>query len=325
MEQADADKPHAEDAHRSGGLAASIASGIGWFAGSLGVIGVLLYACGYLISIAQLHLLGIGRLVSYSHDYYVQTGGNFLADIGSTIGTGATFIGKELVAFVALILGAAWMLYKAKLRHVAWVARLRHWCVRASTVWQPAAYAILLYLLLFGYGDPLKFGRPLMLSNVLFVDPPATAGPELADIHTMLMAGDTVRLGGQFEDHLVTYLVVCLLGFVAFHVTSTWQRRRLAMAPFAMVVLLYTLLLPMLYGVLKLQMEFPVVVLWSAGEAKTTESQRGFLLNLGEHEAIVYLAPQRSVTWRRREQIDRIDVVAVAPVLKEIAVGKESR
>jgi len=49
------------------------------------------------------------------------------------------------------------------------------------------------------------------------------------------------------------------------------------------------------------------------------------LLNLGEHEAIIYLASQRSVTWRRREQIDRIDVVAVAPVLRGDAAGKETR
>ena len=324
MEQKETEKPPADATHRAG-LAGSIAGAIGWFGGSLGAIGVMLYACGYLISIAQLHLLGIGRLVSYSHDYYVQTGGSFVADLGSTLGTGAAFVGKELVAFVVLVVGATVILYRTKLRRLAWVVRLRGWWQRAAVVWQPAIYAILLYLLLFGYGDPVRFGRPLTLADVLFVDPPASAGPELTDIHIMLMTGDTARLGGQFEDHLVTYLIVCLLGFAAYHVTATWRRRRLAMAPFALIVLLYTLLLPMLYGVLKLQLEFPVVVLWSGGEAKTAEPQRGFLLNLGEHEAIIYLPSQRSVTWRRREQIDRIDVVAVAPVLRGDAAGKETR
>ena len=137
MEQGETDKPPADATHRAG-LAGSIAGAIGWFGGSLGAIGVMLYACGYLISIAQLHLLGIGRLVSYSHDYYVQTGGSFVADLGSTLGTGAAFIGKELVAFVVLVVGATVILYRTKLRRLAWVVRLRGWWQRAAVVWQPA-------------------------------------------------------------------------------------------------------------------------------------------------------------------------------------------
>jgi hypothetical protein len=324
MEGEEAEKPGANTARRGSGLAGSVVGAIGWFASSLGVIGALLYACGYLISAAQLHLLGLGRLMTYGHDYYVQEGGSFLADISSTIAIMAEPFSVILIFLAMLGLGVAMLWRKASLRHGQWIESIQRLRTRVAGMWPRAAYAGLLYLLLFRYGDPVEFGRPLTLSNVLFADPTAAATPALVTMHKLLLTGDRGGLGGMFEGRLLTYIVVGLLFLGSHYLTSGWQWRRLAMAPFVLMFTLYSLLLPMLYGVLKLQVEFPIVMIWPGEDAKSAEGQRGFLLNLGEHEAVLYIAPERKVMWRRQDHIDRLDVLGMAPILKEISARKDT-
>src|SRR5258707_11862408 len=58
-------------------LVKSIAGFIAWVTSSLAGIGAILYVVGYLSTVAQLHLLGLGRLVAYSNEHYLEEGGNF--------------------------------------------------------------------------------------------------------------------------------------------------------------------------------------------------------------------------------------------------------
>jgi hypothetical protein len=311
----------ADTTRRTGGLVGSLTGAIGWFASSLGVIGALLYACGYLISVAQLHLLGLGRVMTYGHDYYVQEGGLFFVGISSIVATMAEYFSVILIFFAVVGTGFVALSRKIRLGHRQWIDRVRKLDARVANVWRPAAYAVLLCLLLFRFGDPTEFGRPLMLANVLFTEP-AAAAPDLVRIHKYLLAGDKDALGGIFEEELIIYLVAALLFLGTHHVTSGWTWRRLAMAPFVLMFTLYSLLLPMLYGVLKSQVEFPVVMIWPGEGTKPAEGQRSFLLNLGEHEVVLYAAPERKVMWRRQDHVDRLDVIGEAPILKEIPVRK---
>ena len=324
MDEHEPESPKVEAASRSPGIIGSVTGAVGWLASSLGVIGALLYACGYLISVAQLHLLGLGRLMSYGHDHYVQEGGRFLADISST----AAIIAEPFIAIaivVAILAFGTTMLWrKVRLGHDEWMRKLATIRNRVEVTWRGVAYAILLCLLLLQYGDPEQFGRPLTLGNVLFTDPSAAAAPDLVKMHKFLLTGQSDSLAAIFEDRLLAYVAVGLLLLACHYVTSTWRWRRLAIAPFVLIFALYSLLFPMLYGVLKSQVEFPLVMIWPGEGAKAADGQRSFLLNLGEHEAVLYVAPERKVMWRRLDQISRLDVIGMAPILKEVPVRKEN-
>jgi hypothetical protein len=318
MEGQELRNPAENTQRQSSGLAGLF----GWFASSLGVIGAILYACGYLISAAQLHLLGLGRLMTYGHDYYIQEGGRFLADISSTVALGALDFSVILIPLAMLAVGAAILWRNIRLRHAPWISSLHRCSARVREMWRYAAYAVLLILLLYSYGDPMEFGLPLTLSNVLFTNPAASAPSTQATIRALLLHGDRNGLAAIFEGRLLTYIAVCLLLLGSQYLTSAWKWRRLAAAPFVLLFTLYSLLLPMLYGVLKSQVEFPVVVIRPGGDPKSTEGQRGFLLNLDEHEAVLYVSVEHKVLWRRTEQIDGLDVIGMAPILKEVATPK---
>jgi hypothetical protein len=318
------ESPKVEAAHRSPGIVGNLTGAIGWLASSLGVIGALLYACGYLISIAQLHLLGLGRLMSYGHDHYVQEGGRFLADTSSTAAIIVALFSPMLIILAILTFGATILWRKASAGHYGWMRRIAPLRARVAVAWRGAAYAILLFLLLYHYGDAGEFGRPLTLGNVLFTDPSAETAPDLVKMHKFLLTGQSDFFSAAFENTLLTYLAVGLLFLACHYVTSTWRWRRLAIAPFVLIFALYSLLFPMLYGVLKSPVEFPVVMIWSGDGAKSAEGQRSFLLNLGEHEAVLYVAAERKVMWRRLDQISRLDVIGSAPILKEISARKET-
>ena len=67
-------------------LSKGIALFVGWLSGALAGIGAILYACGYLLSTAQLHLLGLSGLVNYGQERYVEEGGRFLVDVLGLLG-----------------------------------------------------------------------------------------------------------------------------------------------------------------------------------------------------------------------------------------------
>lgn len=165
----------------------------------------------------------------------------------------------------------------------------------------------------------MAFGLPLTLSNALFAAPPSTAPAELMTMHRLLLTGDRSGLAAMFEGRLLTYVAVCLLLLACHYVTQGWPWRRLALAPFVLLFALYSLFLPMLYGVLRLQVEFPVVTVWPGEDVASKQGQQGFLLNLSDGRAVLYIAAEHKVALRRQEAIDRLDVMGPAPILKATA------
>jgi len=63
-------------------LLRGIAVAVGWLSGSLAGISAVVYACGYLITRAQLHLFGVSGFFPLSADHFMQEGAKFLVVIG---------------------------------------------------------------------------------------------------------------------------------------------------------------------------------------------------------------------------------------------------
>ncbi len=290
-------------------LLGSMAGWVAWLGSSLGVIAALLYASGYLISIAQLHLLGLGRLVTYSHEHFVQQGGTFFIYIGEEIMTAGEYFSILFIPVLAVFALRRWV-------GAAWRGKIKRIAEGRSIPWRGFAYAGLIALLLLAGGDPKSFGQPLTLSNLLFLDPNAAPSDPVRDA---LIAGKRDPLLGQFEDRLFRDVFVLLQFVASFFVTQTWPLRRLAMLPFALLFLVYTLLLPMLFGVLALPIEFPVVTVRLSGDVPLQAAGVVYLLNKGDGEVVLYEAVERDVLWLDQGRIERIIVDGVAPILQRAA------
>jgi hypothetical protein len=298
-----------------------IAAFIGWLASSLAGLGAILYAIGYLITAAQLHLLGIAPLVTYGHEHYLQEGGNFFIAVGPEIlliflAFGATFIVFSVLPAAALYGAQRW----TASRHAALLGRLSQAGRRWGWFARIAAYGALILILLFVCRlclDPQSFGEPLTLSNLLFAAPEhAAMTPSAERVRALLIAGDRPRLDGIFSLRLYyDVLVACLLA-MSWHLAANWRFPALAVAPFAIVFLLYTILLPMLYGVLKRQIQFPVVTLTLSGEATGTAASPLFLLSKGEQDFVLFRPLERKVVWLPRDQVRSLDVTGFAPILR---------
>jgi hypothetical protein len=58
---------------------------IGWLSGSVAGLGALLYAAGYLVTRAHLHLLGLDRLLVPGNERFTEEGANFFLVTGQIL------------------------------------------------------------------------------------------------------------------------------------------------------------------------------------------------------------------------------------------------
>ena len=305
-------------------LLKSIAGFVGWLTTSLAGVGAILYGLGYLIMTAQLHLLGINGLVTYSHERYLQEGGNFFIAVGPEIITIVlAFIATFIV--VSILPGAAF--YAAHHWFAAWCAQRIASLTRLGGGilghWRIAAYIAALLILFFVCLDPQTFSEPLTLSNLLFTQSnPAGTTPTAARLQELLVSGDKARLAAVFSSYLYFHLlVVCLLA-IGWHLVAGWRFRKLAISPFAVVFLLYTIFLPMLYGVLKRPIQFPIVTLKTNEEMKVGNMDHLFLLSKGEQEIVLFEPTRHHVLWLPVGQVRSLDIEGSGPILKPSNLDK---
>jgi hypothetical protein len=299
---------------------------LGWLSGSLAGVGAVVYVCGYLLTRAQLHVFGLSGFFPLSADHFMQEGGKFLVVLAErAIETLLAFAAFALVA--AGIAFAAWLVLarrrRARSLDVAAVgARMVRPMRRAHArlPWSPAcsAYLVLLALLVWlleTYRG--RFAAPLEISNILHL----TAPPLLDDwrqqqLIAWLLAADSPRLQAYFTDLLDAAIRAVLLLTAAWYATASLARRRLLLAPFALTVALYTLYLPMAYGVLMRPTSYNVVALHFR-ERGSEPPAHFFLLSGTDHEFVVWDASARAVLWVPKTEVLRADVHRVQGLFAE--------
>ena len=298
-------------------LLRGIAVAVGWLSGSLAGISAVVYACGYLITRAQLHLFGVSGFFPLSADHFMQEGAKFLVVIGQQ--AIETLLG--VVAFALVVLAAflvVWLplvrwlpslqldLVNARARVVAAVARIHE-----RLPWSPAfsIYLVLLVLLVWLLETyRTRFAAPLEVSNILHLMPPPPAGDSAERrITAWLLAEDWRRLETYFTDLLDAETRVILLLIAAWHVTSALARRVALLTPFVFALALYTLYLPMAYGVLMRPTSYNIVALHFR-ERSVESPLLFFLLSSTDHEFVVWDANARTVFWVPKSEVRRADV-----------------
>lgn len=287
-----------------------------WLGGSVAGITALLYAAGYLVARSHQHLLGLFGLVEFGNDEYLQEGAKFFAAIGYTVGRRLLALLAVLAFFAAIIVP----LWRALVRRPAVAARLDalrprlpSWDGGAPARGIVAVLVLLLAIVLIDHTLDV-FQYPLCVRNLLLSadaidDCSARARHDAAALRQAILAGDGARLALWFDDVLLALMRLLGLAALGWIVIAPGAWRRWTMAPVLVALALFTLLLPMIYGVLQRPVHYPVVELTLDGG--TLPGGRLFLLSRRGGDFVVWSAEQRMLVWLPASAVRRADVRTV--------------
>jgi hypothetical protein len=295
---------------------------IAWLSGSLAALGALLYSCGYLVTFAHLHLLGIDHLLVSSNERFIQQGARFLAVTGELL-TGKLLGLLAIFPLLGIVFGivfcivfipvymvlsrirpktlprirSAWRKVKAKL---AELHRPLLWSTDVSV------YLILLVLLfIFLSRDLPDFTPPLTLSDLLYkdVDPHGSEHSLEGRLLCWLLTDDRRRLQNHFADLLDAELLAVVLVALASYVTRRQRQRLLMVMPFLIVLVLCTIYFPILYGVLVHRMNYNVVTLVGVERIEKLIQSSFFLLQKTNDDFLVWDSARKTVLWIQKNDV----------------------
>ena len=258
----------------------AIAKFIGWLSGSLAGIGAIFAVCGYLITIANLHLLGLDiRILDYNTEYYLRRGGNFFFYLVSLMGE------KILLPLlvIMLIVSVIFLLFYVVItkssvyKHfVLFWNRILNIKSEYSPVFRALIFIFMVILFIYQLGPRLElFITPLKISNLLYDIDETDTNALKSSIKRSILSGETKELAFRFYEILMSVVMAGLLLFVVWRVTLTWPLRIILVSPFVVIFILYLLFLPMVYGVLILTPEFPPIAVSSKNEMISNQSIGG--------------------------------------------------
>jgi len=246
----------------------------------------------------------------------MQEGAKFLVVIGQqAIETVLGVVAFALVMLaVFLVVWLPLVRWRSSLRHelsdararvVAAVARMHE-----RLPWSPAfsIYLVLLVVLVWvleTYRN--RFAAPLEISNILHLRPPPTGDSSAQRITGWLLAEDWQRLEMYFTDLLDAETRVALLLIAAWYVTAFLGRRVALLVPFVVALALYTLYLPMAYGVLMRPTSYNIVALYFRAHP-TEPPTLFFLLSSTDQEFVVWDSSIPTVLWVPKSEVSRAEV-----------------
>jgi len=286
---------------------------IGWLSGSVAGIAAILYACGYLASQTFLHLLGIGGLVSYDYQIYLQRGANFLIDaLGLTL--------SVLLPLTAMLIVSGIVGYLFCLGVKRWLSQTR-FTINFQLGWVKIhkqhpllgwsiSYGLLLllfFLLLFRNME--LFEAPLNISGLLYdADRMAFLTGSSSDLKGTIVSWiihqQSDALKGHFTTLIMLELSAGLLLLLAWHVSEHLPFQNLLISPFVIIFALYISLLPMVYGPLMVKIEFaPVSIEMTAETASASAGNDYYLVASGEEGLTLWTPSQQRLIWLPKREL----------------------
>jgi hypothetical protein len=302
---------------------------IAWLGGALAAVTAICYATGYFAFHAHLTMLGLGRVVDFKHEDMLLEGGRFFFVVTAHLLQMALALGAGLVTVLVLyaFLGEIGPLIRGWRRLNEW-ASARH---VALSVARPGLAGTLLLtavvVLLIAHTD--RFFYPLLalgrIDSLLFrtgvqttgdckaLIPMADIGLKPAVAASLLVQGERCSnyLLAEFRRLLDGYLVLLIAIGLSFSLSSAIRSPLLARA-FRMVLavygMVYTLLLPVAFGILVRAAVYPVATLEFKGGALAT----GNLMTRNEKNLLLWLHAERKAVWYPSETIATIEVTGQA-------------
>jgi hypothetical protein len=300
---------------------------VAWIATSLAGLTAIVYAAGYFLFHAHLNMLGLGDVVSFPHDQMLLEGGRFFLFSISRLIWDCVIGGLML----AIVLIAVALLREVKAitdrtqRIGAWVNRRRA-AIAASHPRLGGALVLALFVSCLAahakyYYYPLYSLQEL--ANLLFSrpGPPLKTAqdciaflqtePELSDFAARIVSSGSGhcqnRLAFEFDGILEEYLLLIISGGIIFHYTSKVSDGimiRLMRLLLAAYILIFTLLLPVAFGVLVRIPIYPAVEI----TPRNGTLIKARLLKLDSNGVTIWEEDRRRISWQPITALGSIQV-----------------
>ena len=177
----------------------------------------------YDITRAYLHLLGVGSLISFSREEYIQEGAKFMVEMADLAGR----VSLPLLG-TAVIFAAVWFLLR-KIGSGRFMAKRGKWFLSQNDgfhwLWRASLFALLLFVLIYlaekevGY-----FAMPLAISDLLFAAKPVANG-DAAQVAKWLVSGDRTSLDNLFFNLFLGVVKAGALLYFAWRTAGGWRLR----------------------------------------------------------------------------------------------------
>ena len=296
----------------------TVAKFLGWLTGVLAGITAILYACGYLMTQTQFHLLGIHILLPSNRDYYLHEGAKFFIVTGQKAG----LLALGLV-FLALVVCIPWSILKKTGKGAQFQTAFHNRYGRIPTEnrwrWQALTLLAMILLLFFPLLRNLDiFRAPLELAGLLATLQdaayPATLGDEARKVFASLNIADTRHLNDLYYLLLMHCLFAGFLVWASHRLTAAWPLRTLLTFPFVVVFAIYLFLLPQDYVVLQKRFTFPAVAVLATIDAASDLSEDLLLLNKTDKEFILWNPSTQKTLWIPIAKVAKIEIGPARPV-----------
>ncbi|MEO7159076.1 MAG: hypothetical protein ABIX00_00935 [Polaromonas sp.] len=299
---------------------------LAWLGGALAALTAICYATGYYAFHAHLTMLGLGRVVDFQHEEMLLEGARFFFAVTAHLLQMVLALGAGLVSVLVLcvLLGEIAPLSRSWRRFVEWFSVRR----AALNVARPALTSTLLLtaLVLLLIAHTNRFFYPLLAlgridsllfrTGVLATDdckaliPVADIGLKPAVAASLLMQGErcSTFLLGEFRRLLDGYLVLLIAVSLSFSLNPPIRPPVLARAfrfVLAVYAMVYTLLLPVDFGILVRAAVYPVASLQFKGGAQV----KGNLMTRNDKNLLLWLPTERKAMWYPSETIATIQVI----------------
>ncbi len=270
---------------------------VAWLAGSLGGITAIFYACGYLITLSNLKMLGLDLLAfNYDPAFYMQRGAGFV--VLCTVSLVHTLIGYSILVIlvVPLFLLARWAAGRSRLtKHADGIAQA---ILANGTQWRAVAFTLmLLAMAIFIMHLYPSIQEHLAVLDVLMEGPRPGTSDVQTRVRGWIIDGNRAPLESQFAIFVQSLLIAAVIVIAAWRVTQGWAWRPLWMAPFVLLFGIAAASLPLAYGVLMLPNEFSEVVLIRDEGQASERPTRLYLLNKNADEFVLWEPVERRILW----------------------------
>jgi len=311
---------------------------ITWLGGALAAITALCYAAGYLSFHAHLTMLGLGQVVDLPHEQMLLEGARFFFTVTSQLLNTGLALGVGLL-FIGVVFGLAGELGpvgRGLRRMTAFVAE---GCGRIQAE-RPALAGTLLMIAVVGllYFHAKSYFYPLLqigqMDGLLF----GAASAPVADCRTLIPAGADwlgpavlaawLRQGGRCTGFLLVSYRHLLDGYfwllLALGAFLAWRARikpglsvQTCWVLLSGYTIVYTLLLPIGFGVLVRAAVYPVASL----EMKNGPPVRGNLLARDDKNLLLWLPSERKAVWYPRDAVSNVFVMGQESLFIDPAGG----
>lgn len=284
---------------------------IGWLSGSLAAITGVFYALGYLVTLSNLHSLGLSfYLFDFDPSLYLTRGANLVLYFTRSISLTLFFLIILISPFVllAFLPYGSWL----KGRSPGWGRALVNFLRQHPIVWKGPFFAVLAGVLFFhAWPKYEEFSDILGISHILFDAQGPELSPEIEMVRNAILNRDPEIAGATdrvFYNSQLFLIEAAVLLYLAWRVTAAWRLRVLLMTPFVLVFAMFVVTIPMIFGIVVLSNKFPSIRVTTVTQSEVSRSDELYLLSKTDGEFILWDDGKREILWLPASSVTRAEI-----------------